>query len=377
MHLQLKELVFLQTGIDPRKISDTEPLFGNPTFSSLDREKLLVAVMDTFNINVPPKVWESVNTINHMVSCLTILRAVDKAERAIRLSKLSLALLSVAGEDLPDRANYAKQDFYPLNKIESFEELVWTLEYVSGTYKNRVRVDSCKGMKYLLFVDEIPAGHPVFLLATLYVLLVAGADIYVRYAKDVSRAHNRILDALVQNEVVHCFEPRNWYSDQEVISYVTRNKINRVVFLGDAANTHNACSMAKRMKPERVYFPSAHLLIVDYAKKPEHSSATERFGNKCWCEVIDYNGYPAPTHNKEVDFYVGFDYDDLFWGAADIIDSWNELPGMNDKIPAIIFTDRPREQAWLPEGIEKCCTVTFIEDYDSNYPIYDFTQLLR
>jgi hypothetical protein len=169
--------------------------------------------------------------------------------------------------------------------------------------------------------------------------------------------YHRILHVLAQRGVVQRFDPVEPHSNGEIIEFAAENEIKRVVFLGDAANVHQSCHLANKMKLERVYFPSHHLLITDYAQTPKDRSAAERFGHKCWYEVIDYDSYHAPTHNDDVDFYVGFDYGDLFWDAGYIVDCLNRFPGMRPQIPAVLFTDRPRDQVWLPAGIEKCCNV--------------------
>ena len=77
------------------------------------------------------------------------------------------------------------------------------------------------------------------------------------------------------------------------------------------------------------------------------------------------------------DISLGFDFGDLFWGADAVVNTWNDCIGLSDKVPAIIFTDRTKEDVWLPAGTEKCCNVIFFDEYDCDYPLYDFTQLIK
>lgn len=269
-----------------------------------------------------------------------------------------------------------REDFYPLREVRTWDELLWTLNYVVGAYADRVEPRSKSGEKYMLVVSNVPVGHPVYLLATLFVLLVSGAEIHVRYSLEERDVYSLILDSLADQGLVRVFEPENPYSKEELAAYITGNKLENLVFLGDALNAHSTFSLLRKTGVTSAWYPSAHLLIADFHEEPVLTDKHHDFSDQCFCEVLDYSAYRAPTNEPE-DTYLGFDFGDAFWGADAEVNTWNSLECIRSRFPAIIFSDRPREEVWLPKGIEKCCDVVFFEDYDCKYPLYDFLQIIR
>lgn len=287
---------------------------------------------------------------------------------------LSEAILAAASA-LPFEASVARESFRPLDRIHSAQELLWTLDYVADTYRDRVPPRVLWGEKYALRIESIPAGHPVFLLGTLYVLLSAYAQIHVSYSEENEELCDRIIHALLEQDVIQEFTFWDRFSKMDTALHLRRKKISQIVVLGDVPNMHHNYGLIRMMGGCVWHFPSAHLLLADFLDTPVLTQKNRRFSNQCYYCCIDYIAHRAPT-NQADRLGLGIDFMDLFWGAEAEITEWTEMAGFTDRIPAIIFTDRPRDSVWLPEGIENCCDVVFFDDYDCDYPLYDFLQLI-
>ena len=285
--------------------------------------------------------------------------------------QLALALTDAAEGLLPSRSDCSREAFYPLREIKSAQELLWTLDYAAENAPTPG--DTREG--YLLYVNNYPEFHPVFLLSAVYVLLAAGAEVHVRYGQEREQLCNRIPEALAKRGLVREFLPRDPDCDQEVRDYITRHRLTNLVFLGDAANSHCRLPLVRDTGIRRLFSPADHLLIADFAQEPVWNEKRRLFEDLCWSGSVDYEGYRAPTNQAE-EVYLGFDFGDLFWGADAVVKERKAQAVIADKIPAILFTDRPRDRVWRPKGIESCCAVVFFEDYDCRFPLYDFSQLV-
>lgn len=270
----------------------------------------------------------------------------------------------------------SRDTFRPLDEIGSVEELTWILDHIARSLNDRVHTVPRDRNGYLVLVDTGFSGHPVFLLSTLYVLMAGGARIHVRYNENFKGLASALLDALTSYGFVKRFVPKDPFSDSELSRYFQNHGLFHLVSVGDFVNVHGILRLAASLGDIRVHLPSAHLLITDYENEPVFTDKLDQFDRLCWAESFDYSGYRAPTNRAE-EVCFGFDYCDLFWNADSVVRSLNALPGMRDRIACILFTDHP-QSAWLPEGIEKCCTVNDYSDsdFDPFYPVYDFTQLL-
>lgn len=285
-----------------------------------------------------------------------------------------LDAVEAAGSSLPEAP--AAKDFSPLDPPSSREVLRKALEYVESTYKNRIPQDVKTGERVFLILESCFPGHPVYLLGTLYMLLLAEAEIYVRYDDEDDRPYAAITTHLLE---AGCLQPSGLdycCRSSDCREFMQEKQVERLVILGDTANNSCLVNDAEWAGVSRVNLPSAHLLITDFLQEKEMTPALTRFSNLCGDELIDYEAYRA-HNNPNHGVYLGFDVADLFWDARAVVNSHNKLKLQGDLKPAIIFTDRPRDQVMLPAGIEKCYRVVFFEDWDVRAPLYDFTQLLR
>lgn len=284
------------------------------------------------------------------------------------------AILSATGH-LPFSASGAKESFRPLDPIRSTEELLWTLDYIAEKYHGRVSEDMGDQAGYLLLIENLPSGHPVFLLGSLYILLEAGKSVFVSFSGDNTWLYDRIIHALLDQKVIRQLVLKDPRSDITTILQFRKLNISHIVLLGDAPNCHQHFRKARIMGGSVWHMPSMHLLIADYEAMPAFTEKYDRFAQRCQNGSVDYVAYRSPT-NQVKRLALGFDFMDLFWDASAEVNTWNELAGMTDMIPAIIFTDRPRQNVVLPEGIDRCCNVVFFEDYGCDDPLYDFLQLV-
>lgn len=285
------------------------------------------------------------------------------------------AILSAAADILPFSAPGARESFHPLDPIRSAEELLWTLDYIAERYHDRIPAEDWDKSDYLLLFGDEPSGHPVFLLSCLYVLLAAGKSVSACFPGCNESFDKQIINALLEQKAVKNFVLKDPYSNMETILQMRRKNLLHIVVLGgDSDWTHNHFK-ARLMGGSTWHLPCMHLLIADYARTPVFTQANAYFADKCYDGRLHYIAHRSPG-NQAPKIALGFDFSDLLWGAEAEVNDLNDLPCIKDMIPAIIFTDRPRDAVTLPEGIDRCCDVIFFEDYDCNYPLYNFLQLL-
>lgn len=301
----------------------------------------------------------------------------ENSRRETVMKILSDAIVHATRDIMPFSSSKQKALFRPMDRICSAEELLWTLEYVDEEYHDRITVGEAKGQRYLIWIEQYPIGHPVFLLGSLYTLLLAEADVWVFYSRETERLYDRLVAALIDHKICTYFKLNDPNSALKKNLALKKCEIEHIVVLGEFCNFHHHYGAIKSITGSTWHVPTGYLLLAEYAENPELNEKLRKFADKCWSDgSVDYIAFRT-DRNQAKQIVLGFDFMDLFKSVEEQIAYWNDLTNMTDRVPAVIFTDRPREQIMLPEGMEKCCNTVFFEDYDVDYPLYDFLQLLH
>lgn len=186
--------------------------------------------------------------------------------------------VSSLSEKTTDRNHNNKNNtFSPLMKLNSIEDVLKCIDYVDKTYKDKIKDCSTKGIGYILSVDSLSLGHPINLFATLYMLLIAEANVYVLY--DASYDYNNY-----QSEEYFLESFITKYKGAEKITIIptlrrleyiaidnlikTHPEIHHFIQLGDFSNflEEKIINVIKKTGL-RLHFPSAHYIIFNYSKE--------------------------------------------------------------------------------------------------------------
>lgn len=293
-------------------------------------------------------------------------------------------------EALKSHKNDKEKKYYPPFSFpyiipKDDEETHIYLSKIYHIYRDQVNDGCANGVGYILNIDRFCDAHPVYIMVTLYLLLIADANIYIIYDGSYYDANNHssilksfldeFLNAYEKAEKVIVVEEMT-YKMNVVLKYflASHKDIKHIVEFGDFINfrPHEKIPSNKAVK---VHLPAAHYVIKNYSK--DNISSRDRqvldsFGCKCRYGYIDYAAYEADG-NKHTQAY-GFDIDVMHTDLA-IFNTIKDFKGQIDKFVTIIFTDKDKEELNYPEELYECLDVHFSKNYNDSILNYDFTQL--
>lgn len=259
------------------------------------------------------------------------------------------------------------------------------LSNIYHIYKDQVDDGCAKGVGYILNIAQICDVHPVYIMVTLYLLLIADANIYIIYdgsyydTKNHSSMLNSFLDEFLNKyekaKKVIVVEEMTYKMDAVLKYFLASHKnIKHIVEFGDFINFYPNKAILST-KDIQVHLPSAHYVIKNYSK--DNISSHDRqilasFGRKCRYGFIDYAAYEADGNKHTQDY--GFDIDVMYTDLA-IFNTIKEFKSQIDKFVTIIFTDKNIEELNYPEEFYECFDVHFSKNYNDSILNYDFTQL--
>jgi len=270
------------------------------------------------------------------------------------------------------------EPFRPMDRIQTVSQLEKCVDWIALAYDEKIAHREPTDEGYCLCMYSVPAGHEIFLIGTVYVLLCAGAEIWVNMGmEEAGHYPNLVLLAAFAKEFEQIREAED-YGDLELTLGMLRrdHRVCHVIEMGDCPNMSHNCTKYEDQKMY-IHVPGAHLVVVDYSTDDlpdsEHK-LLKKFGDKCMTEVIDYdcsNGNGNQNRN-----YYGFDYADLFWDHRSTLNEWKEFSVGHDRLTVVLFSDKGNG-ADLPEDVEEYAHVYRPDAAMLDFPMYDFMQLLE
>lgn len=177
---------------------------------------------------------------------------------------------------------------------------------------------------------------------------------------------------------VHVVSIKDRYNENELKQFfVNHPQITHALDFADYVNIHSRLKIYEEMKLT-IHTPGSYLIVTNYSEKGIKKNQIKninKIGNMCFNEIIDYDAY-RHSDNKLKDCYFGFDYADLFWNYESALDIWKNLTVKHDRQNVIVFTDKSKINSKIRSDAYIENNVIFIEDFDCDYPVYDFKQLL-
>lgn len=283
------------------------------------------------------------------------------------------------------KSKETKMGYNLFTEPQSPKEIEEYFGSVYHLYKDLIEEGSAEGVGYLLNIDRIHDCHPIYVYITLYLLLVANANIYILYDGSYCDyeperwSANRFIDAFLETydkakKIVVSEEMT--YKKSVVIEWFIRSHldIKHLVYVGDFINFHPNENILKKLGIN-AHFPAAHYVIVNYTNEIipiRDRQLLSSFGRKCFNAEIDYAAYTADD-NKHSPRY-GFDIDVMY---TDLV-YFNTLKNFKDnvdKIVTVIFTDKSKTELNYPEEFYELFDVYFSSEFNDNIINYDFGQL--
>lgn len=273
----------------------------------------------------------------------------------------------------------------PMDEPADIRTMLDGIDWLAHIYGDRITPGCAAGVGYYVRVEDWYCGHPIFLLGTIYTLLLAGANIYIDYERswpwppdeEMCLSIN-ILDVFIDMGLSKekVFYPKLEPGVNKAERFIQQHAdIRHSVFVGDCANSYSLYRGAAELGLA-VHLPGAHLILTEYADavRAAADGRLARFGEQCFQGLIDYEAYHGmdDRQNKA----VGFDYGDLFWDISLPVREWYRIKTPKDKRIMIVFTDKAKGGIQLPAYTAECCRVIFEEDLNCDYPQYDFLQLI-
>lgn len=287
-----------------------------------------------------------------------------------------------------DDAECDDTEFYPMAEIKSIKQLYECIDYIADNYSDIAKPHSLEGVGYYFYTFVGGAPHPVFVLTSLYILLKAGADIYINNthiydngkfnsakALNLDFIVNKLIDVCPK---VHVVSIKDKYKSYELNQFFSNHpEISHALDFDDYANIYERLRIYEKFNLN-VHTPGSYLVITNYSKKGASKNQIKninKFGYMCFQGVIDYEAY-RHSENECEDCCFGFDYADLFWGYEASLDMWKDLKSKHDKQNIVVFTDKSKIKSKIRSDAYIENNVILIEDFDCDYPVYDFKQLL-
>ena len=272
---------------------------------------------------------------------------------------------------------------YPRNEDEAQRYL----NKIYHIYINEFTDGCANGAGYIIDIAQYDNVHPIYILITIYALLVADANIYVIYegsyddSKDEKSELNGFLDEFLNTyekaEKVTVPEESKYSTDTVIENLLMSHKdIKHIVYFGDFCNFYPSKNILSN-KNIQIHLPAAHYIIRDYSNEnipPHDKQVLDSFGDKCLRGFIDYDAYDTPDNNN-TDYY-GFDID-IIYSHLVLLNTFKDYMYHMDKIVTIIFTDKTKAELNFPEEFFEYFDVHFSKNYNDNIINYDFTQLFR
>lgn len=264
--------------------------------------------------------------------------------------------------------------------VECVRQLYRAVDYAFDRYGDAVIPGCAAGRRYLVNVNEY-GFHPAFLLTTLYVLLLAGADILLRYPGERWNYFDpdAILDELtaisptVQRLDIPGHAERGYLRVANELE-----GIDRIVDLGDAANMYHR--YLRYTRP--FHAPATRYVWVDYTDNQtlQDDEVLQQYGDRCYACCYDYEAFynAAMKELHTIDTYAGMDYE-----CCTLAELFDELhrnadnPLFRDKVQLVVFTDKPEDAFRLPEDLQLRTHLTRQHQLSGNDLLYDFMQLLE
>ncbi len=285
--------------------------------------------------------------------------------------------------------NKKKTDTYqPLDELKDIDTVLDCIDYISAQYKDKITDGCAENIGYFLNSYRFPDSHSINILTTIYILLVADANIYVLYdgsffEKDYDKSVARyFLDELLtvyeRAHKITVAKEMTRFTHTVIKEFVrSHNDIKHIVDFGDFVNFYSKAVLFEELNL-RVHLPAAHYVIMDYSESEISEHDTQlliSFGEKCWNGLIDYAAY-ASEENEHEEAY-GFSICGLFFTELSMFYALEDIKHIADKVTTVIFTDKDESELRLPEGFYECCNVFLSKDYNDDILNYDFTQLLK
>ena len=301
--------------------------------------------------------------------------AVDKYEVCGRLQHCISAAFDAADWD---NGAAGGQDLTA--PVECVRQLYRAVDYAFDRYGDAVTPGCAAGMRYLVNVNEY-SFHPAFLLTTLFVLLLAGAEIHLRYPGERWNYFDPdpVLDELAAiSPEVHRLNIAS-HAEKEYLAWANETgKIDRIVDLGDAANMYYR--YLRYTRP--FHAPATRFVWVDYTDNQnlQDDEQLQDYGDRCYACCYDYEAFYSADMDElhSIDTYAGMDYE-----PCTEVELHRELhlnadnPLFMDKVQLLVFTDKPESAFRLPADL--CPRVQLVRQnqLSGDDLLYDFMQLLK
>lgn len=308
---------------------------------------------------------------------------------------VDLALKDILPYEQTDGSDKKHQ---PMDNPEDLKTLHDGIDWLADTYEDKIIPGCMAGTGYYIRINGWEPGHPVFLLGTLYTLLLADANIYIDYERSWMRLEDeditltiRILDtftdmALIKEPVCYIEQRKRYpYEALEELFIRQHPDIRHKVFMNDCGDSAVRYARYERYKDRNLalHIPGAHFVLTDYGDA-EHVAADNKFARfreqyqqeLMDCEVFHGQGDAVACMFKCSGYALGLPYS-IYEKIQVSVKEWCCIKEPKDKQVILVFTDKCREDIQLPEQTEECCAVILGEDWNCGYPQYDFLQLIQ
>ena len=301
--------------------------------------------------------------------------AVDKYEVRGRLQHCISAAFDAADWD---SGAAGEQDLTA--PVECVRQLYRAVDYAFDRYGDAVPPGCAAGMRYLVNVNEY-SFHPAFLLTTLFVLLLAGAEIQLRYPGERWNYFDPdpVLDELVTISPTVQRVKIDPHAEREYLQWANwGGMVDRIVDLGDAANMYHRYLRYKRA----FHAPATRYVWVDYTDNQnlQDDEQLQNYGDRCYACCYDYEAmYNARmTDLHSIETYVGMDYEPCTEEELHRELCLNaDNPLFMDKVQLVVFTDKPEADFRLPDDLRSRVQLVRQQQLSDNDLLYDFMQLLK
>ena len=310
----------------------------------------------------------------HRNACFMQLQQVDALEVRNRLYHCISVAYAGSGWD-----DGTAPDCKLLDPVRSVRQLHRAVNWAFDRYGAAIEPGRAAGRCYLVNVNEY-SFHPAFLITTLFVLLLAGAKILLRYPGERWNYFDpdAFLDELIKVSPGVEPVPPTLERERDYLHWVnTEADIDRIVDLGDAANMYHR--YLRYTHP--FHAPTTRMVWGDYADNQalQDDKLLQEYGDRCYACCCDYEAFynAAMSDLHTIDTYAGMDYE--ICTPAQFLDELRrnaDNPLFRDKVQLVVFTDAAGSVLPLPPALDSRVVRYSRPQLDGDDLLYDFTQLL-
>lgn len=297
----------------------------------------------------------------------------------------ALSNLLVWSRDRPEE----EELMTPLYTIKHMQNLI---RKMFDRYEDRVVPGSAEGEVYFIHIENGYPCHPIYIVGTLVVLLLAGAGrIWIEHAGSYVSSTQWLEVPMITffvDEMAKSFpniktiksiaEKQN---DEVAISFVDKHsEITHVVDIGGQINSYER--LEKYRRGVSVHLPAANFIWVDYLSvdKLKKDQKLSNWGERCEYGIMDYEcfcmNYGEELYGKGFNFEYTYENTYIWEEMLGEFIEWRALRGVIDVMNVFCFGDgeTPKlPERWYGEQVR----IINREELVVSQMYYDFTNLLQ